>query len=95
MEYNSLGLVATCRDDVFKMELPPLMMDCYGPGPLLRNRYWGANLKKEALVQWRRREYILGVNIAGVWGGAPENLSLTTPSTLAINVTNAYRLRSR
>ena len=30
-----------------------------------------------------------GAKNVGVWGGAPENFSLTTPSTLAINVTNA------
>ena len=30
-----------------------------------------------------------GVNNIGVWGGAAENFSLTTPSILAINVTNA------
>ena len=29
-----------------------------------------------------------GAKDAGVWGGATENFSLTTPSTLAINVTN-------
>ena len=30
-----------------------------------------------------------GAKRKGVWGGAPENFSWTTPSTLAINVTNA------
>ena len=33
--------------------------------------------------------FIGGAKEVGVWGGAPENFSLTTPSTLAINVTNA------
>ena len=30
-----------------------------------------------------------GAKNVGVWGRAPENFSLTTPYTLAINVTNA------
>ena len=30
-----------------------------------------------------------GAKYVGVWGRAPENFSLTTPSTLAINVTKA------
>ena len=30
-----------------------------------------------------------GAKNVGVWGGAQENFSFTTPSTLAINVTNA------
>ena len=30
-----------------------------------------------------------GAKNVGVWGRAPENLSFTIPSTLAINVTNA------
>ena len=29
--------------------------------------------------------FIGGAKEVGVWGGAPENFSLTTPSTLAIN----------
>ena len=33
--------------------------------------------------------FIGGAKRNGVWGGAPENFSWTTPSTLAINVTNA------
>ena len=33
--------------------------------------------------------FIGGAKRDGVWGGAPEKFSWTTPSTLAINATNA------
>ena len=32
--------------------------------------------------------FIGGAKRDGVWGGAPENFSWTTPSTLAVNATN-------
>ena len=49
-------------------------------------------INRPTLAQWCRQEFLLGggAKNVGVWGGARENFfSLTTPSTLAINVTNA------
>ena len=34
------------------------------------------------------RNFYWGAKNVGVWGSAPENFSLTTPSTLTINVIN-------
>ena len=52
----------------------------------MRNSYFGGNTPRTVAPPGI---FIGGARNVGVWGGAPENFSLTTPYTLAINVTNA------
>ena len=49
----------------------------------------GGHSEPHPNISGAARNFYWGAKDAGVWGSAPENFSLTTPSALAINVPNA------